>query len=131
MLPVPEVPLSADIRRSLTARAELITDRAAQLAEQARRERAPWLDAIGPEASGPWGKEARRKVVVAVAAYRDRYGVTGPKPLGGSPTTKAQQRDRRRVSLMISDLRRRTQPAQFFEQQAGLAASYRPPSSGL
>jgi hypothetical protein len=68
MLLVPEVPMRADMRQSPRTRAKLITDRAAQLAEEARREHAPWLDAIYPQAPGPWHKEARRKVVRAVAA---------------------------------------------------------------
>jgi hypothetical protein len=130
VLTVPEVPMRADVRRSLKTRAKLFTDGAAQLAEQAQREHAPWLDAIGPEASGPWDKEARRKVVLAVAAYRDRYGVTGPKPLGGPPATKTQQRDRNRITLMITDLRRRTQPNPFFGQSASSVGT-RPPALSL
>jgi hypothetical protein len=123
--------MSADLRQALEARAKLITDRANQLLEQAQREHAPWLDAIEREASASKDPAARRRALLAVAAYRDRYGVTAPRPLGARPATHAQQRDRNRVSLMVADLRPSRHPDRRFGPQTVPSAGRRPPALSL
>ncbi|MDR1441406.1 MAG: relaxase domain-containing protein [Bifidobacteriaceae bacterium] len=104
MLPVPPVPMSVDMAQALETRAKLITDRAIQLVERAQREHSPWLEAIGRAPAGSREAAAWHRTVLAVAAYRDRYGVTDPKPLGHHPTNQAQQRDRNRVNRLIAAL---------------------------
>ncbi|MFB7893690.1 MobF family relaxase [Microbacterium sp. NPDC056044] len=91
---IPEAlgPMAPDMRRALDERKALIEHRAQQLTEGALARRQEWLDALGLEPQGssraPWIRQVR-----VVAAYRDRYGVTGHHPLGGVPTSSVQDWD--------------------------------------
>lgn len=92
---VPDVrePVPPDVRGALDARRDLIEARAEQLATTAIRLRAPWVQRIG-DAPLAAGDQARWMSQVAIiAAYRDRYAITSPDPIGAAPDTMAQRRD--------------------------------------
>lgn len=63
---------------------------------------------------------------VVVAAYRDRYQITDPAPLGAQPEDTAQKIDRTRAESALRTLTRgydptfRLQPARPVLQQRGL-----------
>ncbi|GAB3088539.1 MobF family relaxase [Isoptericola nanjingensis] len=97
---VPEArgPLSDEASDALTTRARLIARRARRLATQALHDRAPWTRRL-PQ---PLGNDSQwRDLVVAVAAYRDRYGIASNQPLGSSPTSLSQREDARRFATRL------------------------------
>ena len=51
----------------------------------------------GGAADGPSDRERWIRAASTVAAYRDRYKVTGDLPLGGGAANDAQRADRRRA----------------------------------
>ncbi|WP_341358683.1 MobF family relaxase [Georgenia sp. M64] len=97
LIPAVTGPLPADAARALAERRELIETRARGLAEAAVRDRAPWVCRIGERPAGG-GRERWLAELAVVAAYRDRYTITGPAPLGPSTQTLAQERDRRHAA---------------------------------
>ncbi|WP_341359014.1 MobF family relaxase [Georgenia sp. M64] len=113
-IPAAGGPLPADAARALAERRELIEARARTLAKVAIRDGAPWVGRIGDRPHSAGDRERWLAEVAVVAAYRDRYGITGP-PLGASTRTLIQERDRRRAA---EALRR----AQAVAQEQGTAA---------
>lgn len=87
-------PMPDDARRALDERADLIGERAAALASSAVRTRAAWVQRIAVEPIYGPGRGAWAEAVATVAAYRDRYGLTGPAPLGPPSSDPRQARDR-------------------------------------
>ncbi|TSD65707.1 AAA family ATPase [Aeromicrobium piscarium] len=88
-------------RRALEERQAEIERRSADLVERAISVKEPWLLSLGdrPESEADvrrWIREVR-----TVAAYRDRYGISGPRPLGPSPEKDAQRQDRVRARAAI------------------------------
>ncbi|WP_448071098.1 MobF family relaxase [Georgenia yuyongxinii] len=98
LLPAASGPLSADAARALAERRELIETRARTLTETAIRDRAPWVGRIGERPTSASDRERWLAELAVVAAYRDRYVITGPAPLGASTQTLVQKRDRRRAA---------------------------------
>ncbi|WP_129787818.1 MobF family relaxase [Promicromonospora panici] len=92
-----------DIHEALDRRAELIEDRARTLAGQALRDRQPWTRHLPPRPHGP-AEHEWQNVVVAVAAYRDRFGITTDDPFGEPPTTLTQRDSARRVRALVRNL---------------------------
>ena len=98
---IPEAvgPMDADMRDALDERRVLIEKRARLLAGAATQRRDPWTKRFGDP---PTTDRARWVGAVAtVAAYRDRYGITGSMPLGGDPATDAQRLDRARAEAAL------------------------------
>ncbi|WP_341360716.1 MobF family relaxase [Georgenia sp. M64] len=98
LIPAANGPLPTDAARALTERRQLIETRARTLAEAAIRDRAPWVGRIGDRPHSAGDRERWLAEVAVVAAYRDRHAITNPAPLGSSPHTLAQERDRRRAA---------------------------------
>ncbi|WP_454857579.1 hypothetical protein [Promicromonospora soli] len=78
----------------------LIEERAKALAEAAVRSRERWVSAVLGVGGTP--SDAELESLATIAAYRERYGVTGHEPLGGEPTTLAQRADRTSALLARS-----------------------------
>lgn len=116
LIPAVIGPLPADAARALAERRELIETRARTLTEAAVREQAPWLSRTGERPLGAGDRERWLDELAVVAAYRDRYGITGPAPLGTSTQTLVQERDRRRGA---EALRRAEATAQARRDAAG------------
>jgi conjugative relaxase-like TrwC/TraI family protein len=87
--------LSDDARVALEERVGLIEGKARELADAARRDHEPWVGRI--PRTGATSSDDELQALAAVAAYRARYGVKGPGPLGGPPTTIAQRGDQERA----------------------------------
>ncbi len=106
LLPIAGGEMDAASRRALRERADLIESRAAALAEQAIASGESWLRALGAPPIGSVG-EAWRRHAATVAAYRDRYGIVGGRPLGiGQPTSDAQKADATRARAALEAARR-------------------------
>ncbi|GAB4084034.1 hypothetical protein GCM10028784_06640 [Myceligenerans cantabricum] len=105
LIPAALGPLPDDARQALDERASLIEQRARTLAEHAIQAREPWTRHLPPRPIGH-GEGAWLRAVTAIAAYRDKHGVTSDKPFGDPPTTLVQQRDAERATSAL----RRAQP---------------------
>jgi conjugative relaxase-like TrwC/TraI family protein len=66
-----------DMRRALAERAETMERRARDLAERAIARAEPWAAQLGPAPADPLEREAWLRDVTTVAAYRDRWAVSG------------------------------------------------------
>ncbi|MDR1187446.1 MAG: hypothetical protein LBK95_08320, partial [Bifidobacteriaceae bacterium] len=104
----PEVagPVSPAMREALDQRKTALEARANEMLRRAAAGREPWLTALGPRPRDH--RLARRwdRAALAAAAYRDRYEITGPEPLG-TPATLAQTRDAARVRGLVEGARLR------------------------
>lgn len=90
-------PMTAEQRQALDERRELMEARATALAERAIKDREPWVATISPpQVAG--ALLAWRDQIRIVAAYRDRYEVTGAHPLGAVPDSNTQRVDRERAA---------------------------------
>ncbi|MEP6527659.1 MAG: AAA family ATPase [Nocardioidaceae bacterium] len=99
---IPEAlgPMAPDMRQALDERRDLIEQRARTLAEETVRTQAPWTKALGPMPTNRSDRARWAQAAVTVAAYRDRCGITGPKPLGNA-TTDTQRLDRARAEAAL------------------------------
>jgi conjugative relaxase-like TrwC/TraI family protein len=79
-----------DLRRALTERADAITRRANLLAEQAVAADAAWTAPLGPPPTNRTRHAVWLREVATIAAYRERWGITGrdPVPLDRSSVEK-------------------------------------------
>lgn len=91
LVPEAQGQFSGGVQEALDARVELIEHRAWALARQALHDHEPWARHLPPRPHGP-RERAWQDAVIAVAAYRDLYGVTG-ETLLGEPATSLIQRD--------------------------------------
>lgn len=103
-------PMLEDVRESLEERAHLIEERATTLARTAIRNRAGWVQRTGCDLT-LYGHESVPRELVAVAAYREKYGITGSAPLGPATDDPRQAHDRETVRATINKVRRTTQLA--------------------
>lgn len=100
--------MTPDMQQALTERRHLIETRAEAVLDTALQTYEPWLTAFGPmPASGRERQQWRRRALV-VAAYRDRYQVTDPAPLGAQPEGTTQKIDRARPETALRTLPRPT-----------------------
>ncbi|MEV0954203.1 hypothetical protein [Promicromonospora sp. NPDC050249] len=74
--------MTDEYRLALEQRATLIEQRITDLVERAVRDHEPWLAAQGPEANDTGTRHSWQAAARMIAAYRDRYGITGTAPLG-------------------------------------------------
>ncbi|MFE5291413.1 MobF family relaxase [Isoptericola sp. NPDC056618] len=98
LIPAASGPLPADVALALAERRDLIETRARTLAEAAARDRVSWVRRVGDRPAGAGDGEQWLVELTVIAAYRDRYDVTGQAPLGASTRTVIQERDRRRAA---------------------------------
>ena len=85
------------MRQALTEREHLMQQRLAVLTQNLLEHPAPWMASF----SG-LTLEQRAAVVQAVAAYRDRWGITSSSPVGGVPLDDSQRVDYERTHAVIA-----------------------------
>jgi hypothetical protein len=98
---VPEAlgPMAPDMRQALDERRDLIEQRARELAADAVRAKVPWVRRLGEPPADRRARGQWIQAVATLAAYRDRYAITSPHPLGDKATTDLQRLDRARAKL--------------------------------
>ena len=84
------------MRTALDEREQLMGERLDALTQAAIEQPAPWLAMLGD-----LNRESRKQVVRAVAAYRDRWGITATSALGPAPADDAQRIDYERTSTLL------------------------------
>ncbi|MBX7162025.1 MAG: AAA family ATPase, partial [Acidimicrobiia bacterium] len=93
-------PMTAELRQALEERRELMESRATALVERAIKDREPWVATVSPP-QGALSSPSRRDQIRIVAAYRDRYGITGAHPLGPVRDSITQRADRERAAAAL------------------------------
>jgi hypothetical protein len=83
--------MTAEMRRAPTERCDLIENRADVLLDTALTEEHEWITKLGIQPKQPRAARAWRYSARTIAAYRDRYRITGPSPLG-APAEGAKQK---------------------------------------
>jgi conjugative relaxase-like TrwC/TraI family protein len=96
--------MDAAMARALAEREQLITQRAVALARRAAGESDSWAAPTLPSSARPLPDDVLQQLTV-VAAYRDRYAVTGQDPLGPVPDADAQRVDYERARTALAALR--------------------------
>ncbi|GAA4699791.1 hypothetical protein GCM10023349_15260 [Nocardioides conyzicola] len=97
LIPAPLGQMSDEDRTAIDERIELIETRASALADEAVTTRSAWVRRLGEQPSDPNDREDWTNAVATIAAYRDRYQVTGDKALGGGAVSDAQRNERQRA----------------------------------
>ena len=105
LVPQATGPIRNDMKTSLTQIEQHLRQRADELARRAIRDRDRWLAELGPRpvdahAARQWDGAAQ-----AIAAYRERWGITEDRPLSVSPTGVGQQLDLARVRQALAAAR--------------------------
>jgi conjugative relaxase-like TrwC/TraI family protein len=99
LIPEPLGAMSAEDRKAINERAELIEVRARELASAAVDAGAPWARRLGAASTHPRVRESWLVAAATVAAYRDRYTIDSDLPVGGGSSSDAQRADRQRAQL--------------------------------
>jgi len=121
--------MPADMHRTLTELQGLIEQRADALMSQAIQESQSWVRRLGPPPTDPARRAAWEQQLRTITAYRDRYGITGPDPLGPAPSGQGQRLDyqradaaaRRAQATASDEARRRNGPEQQIDSGRDLS----------
>lgn len=100
--------MTPDMQQALIERRHLIETRAEAVLDTALHTHEPWVTALGPIPADGRDRQQWRRRALVVAAYRDRYQVTGPAPLGAPPESTAQKIDRAHAETALRTLTRPT-----------------------
>jgi conjugative relaxase-like TrwC/TraI family protein len=73
-----------DVARALAEREQAMETRARTLASQAVEAREDWVRRLGPAPHNPGDRTRWLREVSTIAAYRERWQVTGPDPIGNA-----------------------------------------------
>lgn len=96
--------MTYDMQRALTERRHLIETRAEAVLDTALHTHELWVTALGPIPASERERQQWRRRALVVAAYRDRYQITDPDPLGTQPEGTAQKIDRARAETALRTL---------------------------
>ncbi|GAA1761569.1 hypothetical protein GCM10009795_005020 [Nocardioides hankookensis] len=103
LIPEPLGPMSAEDRRAIDQRKELIESRARALLDVGIGGGAAWTHRLGEPPQDPTQREQWVRAATSVAAYRDRYKITSDLPLAGSAANDAQRADHRRAQIALTE----------------------------
>ncbi len=102
LIPEATGPMTPDMQQALTERRHLIETRAEAVLDTALQTQEPWAMALGPIPAGGRERQQWRRRALVVAAYRDRYQITDPAPLGTQPESTAQKIDAARARAALN-----------------------------
>ena len=112
----------SEMRQALTERRDLIETRADVLLDTALTEKHEWITKLGLQPKQARAAHAWRNAARTLAAYRDRYGVTGPAPLGAPAEAETQKIDAARARAALDrakNLAQAEQPDQGSSRRTG------------
>lgn len=108
------------MRTALDEREQLMGERLDALTHTAIEQPAPWLAMLGD-----LDHESRKQMVRAVAAYRDRWGITSTSALGATPLDDAQHVDFERAQIQLSVMTSQDDERAATMRQAGQTSERR------
>ncbi|GAA3024838.1 hypothetical protein [Microbacterium dextranolyticum] len=91
----------SEMRQALTERRDLIESRADVLLDTALTEKHEWITKLGVQPKRARAAQAWRNAARTIAAYRDRYGITGSAPLGAPAEADTQKLDAARARAAL------------------------------
>jgi conjugative relaxase-like TrwC/TraI family protein len=97
LIPECVAPVADDMRAALDQRAQLIRQRATELARRATRNGEPWLRDLGPRPADRDGLRRWQSRAITVAAYRDRWNHTDPTAVRRRPASQQERIDAARA----------------------------------
>jgi conjugative relaxase-like TrwC/TraI family protein len=105
---IPEVTgeMTSDMRAALEERKTLIEHRAITIAATATTAGEPWTATLGNAPSDARRRQAWLTQVRVIAAFRDRYGITDPAPLGQAAGGASQRLDAERARAALHNAQR-------------------------
>src|SRR3546814_393161 len=112
-------PVADDMRQALDERRDLITQRADAVRDKAIVDDAQWIASLGEAPAAASGRESWQLAARTIAAYRDRYAVTTPSPLGLRPEATAQRIDHARAETALNEIRRMNAAAKGVQSYRG------------
>ncbi|MER7523463.1 MobF family relaxase [Microbacterium oxydans] len=117
--------MPSEMRRALTERRELIENRADALLDTALTDKHEWITKLGTPPKQSRAVRAWRYSARTIAAYRDRYGITGSSPLGAPAESEAQKIDVTRARAALDRAQNLAQDNQPEQEQARRTAAQR------
>ncbi|MDQ0726732.1 MobF family relaxase [Microbacterium sp. W4I20] len=93
--------MPSEMRRALTDRRDLIEARADVLVDTALTDKHEWITKLGTQPTQARAARGWRYGARTIAAYRDRYGITGSSPLGAQAESEAQKIDATRARAAL------------------------------
>lgn len=93
--------MASEMRQALDERRDLIQNRAEACLDTALTNSDEWVGALGAQPKAARSAAAWRQHAIIVAAYRDRYGITGRDTLGPAPQMISQRIDAARARQAI------------------------------
>lgn len=97
--------MSGEFRQALTERRDLIETRADAILDAALTEQQGWTKALGTPPKDAKTAATWRRLARTVAAYRDRYGIADPAPLGAPAENDAQKIEAARARAALDRAR--------------------------
>lgn len=110
--------MPTELRQALTERRDLIETRADALFDIALTEKHEWITKLGVQPKQARAAQAWRNAARTIAAYRDRYGATGPAPLGAPAETETQKLDAARARTALDRAQNLAQAEQPDQEHA-------------
>ncbi len=101
LIPEASGTIPSEMRQALAERRALIETRTDALLDTALTEKHEWITELGLQPKQARAAHAWRNAARAIAAYRDRYGIAGPTPLGVPAETEAQKLDAARARTAL------------------------------
>lgn len=105
LIPEARGAMSGEMRQALTERQELIEARASALLDTALGDGKSWAAGLGGPPKDARAAAAWRRHLLTITAYRDRYGITDPAPLGAPAESVAQKIDAARARAALDRAR--------------------------
>jgi conjugative relaxase-like TrwC/TraI family protein len=118
LIPSADGPMAGDMRHALDERRDLIQARAEAVLDTALTERHEWIAQLGAQPKQVRTNQAWRNAARTVAAYRDRYGIAGPRPLGTPAETEAQRIDVARARAALDRMQNLARNEQHEQERA-------------
>lgn len=117
---IPEVTsaMPSEMRRALAERRDLIETRTDALLDTALTEKHGWITRLGVQPKQARAAQAWRNAARTIAAYRDRYGITGPAPLGAPAEVETQKLDAARARAALDRALNLAHPEQPEQERA-------------
>ena len=98
--------MTAEMRRALTERRELIEQRADAILDADLDRHELWTEELGEPPADEAGQVRWQHAARTIAAYRDRYGISDDTPLGPRPESAAQKMDHARAGRALDQATR-------------------------
>lgn len=113
--------MPSEMRQALTERRDLMETRTDALLDTALTEKHEWITKLGVQPKHARAAQAWRNAARTIAAYRDRYGITGPAPLGAAAEVETQKLDAARARAALD---RGTEPRPGRATRSGTSAPH-------